>query len=73
MFGEIFKFTYFQNMTEIYFRDKLILKDQIILEPQLIPVNTVTQLEQYTHQATLVYINTGLSLACDFIEKFFFY
>lgn len=71
MFGEIFKFTYFQNMTEIYFRDKLILKDQIILEPQLIPVNTVTQLEQYTHQATLVYINTGLSLACDFIEKIF--
>ena len=31
--GEIFKFTYFQNVTEIYFNDLLVLKDKIILEP----------------------------------------
>lgn len=56
--GEIFKFTYFQNTTEIYFSNLLVLKDKILLEPQVCPVNTVVQLEEYTHQATFIYINT---------------
>ena len=59
IFGEIFKFTYFQNVTEICFNDLLILKDKIILEPQVVPVDTVIQLEGYTHQATFIYLNTG--------------
>lgn len=59
--GEIFKFTYFQNVTEIRFNDLLILKDKIILEPQVVPVDTVIQLEGYTHQATFIYLNTGNS------------
>ena len=61
IFGEIFKFTYFQNVTEICFNDLLILKDKIILEPQVVPVDTVIQLEGYTHQATFIYLNTGNS------------
>ncbi|TDI75781.1 MAG: urease accessory protein UreD [Betaproteobacteria bacterium] len=61
IFGEIFKFTYFQNVTEIRFNDLLILKDKIILEPQVVPVDTVIQLEGYTHQATFIYLNTGNS------------
>ena len=61
IFGEIFKFTYFQNVTEICFNDLLILKDKIILEPQIVPVDTVIQLEGYTHQATFIYLNTGNS------------
>ena len=61
IFGEIFKFTYFQNVTEICFNDLLILKDKIILEPQEVPVDTVIQLEGYTHQATFIYLNTGNS------------
>ena len=60
-FGEIFKFTYFQNVTEICFNGLLILKDKIILEPQVVPVDTVIQLEGYTHQATFIYLNTGNS------------
>ena len=67
--GEIFKFTYFQNVTEIYFNDLLVLKDKIILEPKIYPVNTVIQLEEYTHQATFIYMNTKSSHgACDLIE-----
>jgi urease accessory protein len=61
IFGEIFRFTYFQNVTEICFNDLLILKDKIILEPQVVPVDTVIQLEGYTHQATFIYLNTGNS------------
>ncbi len=68
--GEIFRFTYFQNMTEIYIKNNLILKDKIILEPQVKPVNTVIQLEAYTHQATFIYLNTDRgSVAHEFIAK----
>ncbi len=70
IFGEIFRFTYFQNVTEIYFHDLLILKDKIILEPKAVPVNTVIQLEEYTHQATFIYLNTGSSrVAHEFIAE----
>ena len=68
--GEIFRFTYFQNVTEIYFNDLLILKDKIILEPQVSSVNTVIQLEEYTHQGTFIYINTKSAHGvCELIEK----
>lgn len=68
--GEIFKFTSFQNVTEIYFNDLLVLKDKIRLEPHICPVNTVIQLEEYTHQATFIYINTNNNQSiCDLVEK----
>ena len=68
--GEIFKFTSFQNVTEIYLNDLLVLKDKIRLEPNVSPVNTVIQLEEYTHQATFIYINTNNNQrACDLVEK----
>jgi urease accessory protein len=68
--GEIFKFTYFQNVTEIYFNDLLVLKDKIILEPKVHSVNTIIQLEEYTHQATFIYMNTRSSHgACELIEE----
>jgi len=68
--GEIFRFTYFQNVTEIYFKDLLVLKDKIILEPQVCSVNTVVQLEEYTHQATFIYMNTKSNYGiCELIEK----
>jgi urease accessory protein len=68
--GEIFKFTYFQNVTEIYFNDLLVLKDKIILEPKVHSVNTVIQLEEYTHQATFIYMNTKSSHgAFELIEE----
>lgn len=68
--GEIFKFTYFQNVTEIYFNDLLVLKDKIILEPKVHSVNTIIQLEEYTNQATFIYMNTRSSHgACELIEE----
>ena len=68
--GEKFRFTYFQNVTEIYFNGLLILKDKIILEPKVRLTNTVVQLEEYTHQATFIYINTKSSHGvCELIEN----
>jgi urease accessory protein len=56
--GEIFRFTYFQNLTEIYLKNKLILKDNILLKPDVVPPETIGQWEEFTHQGTFIYINT---------------
>ncbi len=57
--GEVFRFSHFQNLTEVYYLDRLILKDNVHLEPQWAPLNTMVQLETYTHQAALIHIDTG--------------
>lgn len=61
--GEVFKFSHFQNLVEVYHNQKMILKDNILLQPQITDMNTIGQTENYTHQGTLMYVNTsGLDL-----------
>lgn len=67
--GEEFKYSRFQNLTEIYLKNKLILKDNVLLQPQLTDVHTLGQMEGYTHQGTLIYINTGLQEIKPVIEN----
>lgn len=57
--GEVFLFSKFQNLTEVFHNGKLILKDNILLEPLLADVETLGQMEGYTHQGALIHINTG--------------
>lgn len=56
--GEVFLFKKFQNLTEIYSDNKLIIKDNILIEPALMNIHSMGQLEGYTHQATLLHVNT---------------
>ncbi|WP_194776191.1 urease accessory protein UreD [Pararhodonellum marinum] len=56
--GEIFHFKRFQNLTEVFLNQKLILKDNILLQPDKIDINALGQVEGYTHQATLMYVNS---------------
>jgi len=55
--GEIFKFTHFQSLTEIFGNGKLLLKDNIVVKPAAIDLNGIGQVEGFTHQATLIYVN----------------
>jgi urease accessory protein len=55
--GEIFKFTQFQSLTEIFSNGKMLLKDNILIKPQSIDLNGIGQVEGFTHQATLIYVN----------------
>lgn len=57
--GEVFRFSKLHNITEIYHRGKLIIKDNLLLQPQLLPMQAIGQMEGYTHQATLLYVHTG--------------
>jgi urease accessory protein len=67
--GEIFRFTSFQNLTEVYFKQKLVFKDNVLLQPQQVPPGTIGQWEGYTHQGTLLYLNTGERPAQVYLDK----
>lgn len=57
-YGEVFKLKRFQNLTEIYHNDKLVVKDNVLIQPDLIPIDSIGNLEQYTHQGTLIFYST---------------
>jgi urease accessory protein len=59
--GEVFKFSKYHNLTEIYLNQKLIIKENLLIKPLQIDVNAIGQLENYTHQASLIYLNES----CD--------
>ena len=55
--GEEFKFTRYHNVTNVHLNNKLVVKENILLEPLKKNVHTIGQLEGYTHQATLLFIH----------------
>lgn len=57
-YGEVFKLKRFQNLMEIYHHDKLVIKDNVVIQPDLIPISCIGNLEQYTHQGTLIFYST---------------
>lgn len=60
--GEIFKFSSYQSITEIFYQEKLIVKENILMEPAEINVKLIGQLEGYTHQASLICIDNKINV-----------
>lgn len=60
--GEVFLFSKYHNLTEIYLNNKLIVKENLLIEPSVININAIGQLEEHTHQASLIIINNDLGL-----------
>jgi urease accessory protein len=56
--GEVFKLKRFQNVMEIYHNNKLVVKDNVLIQPDMIPVSSIGNQEQYTHQGTLIFYST---------------
>lgn len=57
-YGEVFKLKRFQNLMEIYHENKLMVKDNVLIQPDVIPIRSIGNLEQYTHQGTLIFYST---------------
>ncbi len=55
--GEIFKFSRYHNVTNIYLDNKLVVRENVLMEPLIRNVHMLGQLEGYTHQSTLLFIN----------------
>lgn len=68
--GEEFAYNHFQNLTEIYVEGKLQVKDNVLLQPDLMPIQGIGILEGFTHQGTLIYYNTAHIGVLDYIEYF---
>ncbi|MEC4053537.1 urease accessory protein UreD [Myroides odoratimimus] len=69
--GEEFEYNHFQNLTEIYVEGKLKVKDNVLLQPDLMPIKEIGILEGYTHQGTLIYYNTANVSVLEYIEYFY--
>ena len=54
---EVFTFSKYHNSTEIFLNRKLILKENIVMQPSLVHPEKMGQLEGYTHQASLIIID----------------
>ena len=55
--GEEFIFKRFHSVTNIYLYNKLVVKENVLLEPFKNNMHTIGQLEGYTHQSTLLFID----------------
>lgn len=55
--GEEFLFSQYHNLTEIYLNNKLIIKENLLIQPSKINPKAIGQLEGYTHQASLIYLD----------------
>ena len=60
--GEVFQFSKYHNITEVYLQDKLVIKENLLIEPATINVNAIGQLEGFTHQASLIYLHTATEI-----------
>ena len=60
--GEEFQFTRFHSVTNIFINDKLVVKENILLEPLKNNIHAIGQLEGFTHQSTLLFINSAVDM-----------
>ncbi|MEJ7587984.1 MAG: urease accessory protein UreD [Ferruginibacter sp.] len=55
--GEIFLFSKYHSITEIFLEDRLVIKENLLLEPRKMNLGAIGQLEKFTHQASLIYLH----------------
>lgn len=60
--GEEFTFTRFHSVTNIYLNDKLVVKENVLFEPLKMNVHAIGQLEGFTHQSTLLFLNNSANI-----------
>jgi urease accessory protein len=60
--GEAFLFTQYHSITEMYFNNKLVIKENLLMQPAGIDVYTIGQLEGYSHQASMIYLQENIEI-----------
>lgn len=58
--GEVFRMSSYHSITEIFFDQKLLMKENVLLVPEQKNPQIIGQLEQYTHQASFIFIHEKL-------------
>jgi urease accessory protein len=55
--GELFLFSRYHSVTNIYINNKLMIKENLLMQPALVNVHAIGQLEGFTHQASMLWID----------------
>jgi urease accessory protein len=61
--GEVFKFSSYHSITEIFLNKKLAVKENLLIRPCDVNPLSMGQMEDYTHQASLIFINERAGMA----------
>jgi urease accessory protein len=63
--GEVFRFSKYHSVTDIFINNKLVIKENLLMQPSLIDPRGLGQLEGFTHQASLICFNrNGMGTEC---------
>jgi urease accessory protein len=60
--GEMFSFRRYQSITEIFVNDRMVMKENLYMQPSTVNASGMGQLEGYTHQATLIVIDKDIAI-----------
>ena len=60
--GEAFLFSKFHSLSNVYQNGKLVIKENLLMQPSFINLHGIGQLEGYTHQASMICIDNKLEL-----------
>lgn len=61
--GEIFKFSKYHSRTSIYLNKKIVVNENLLIQPLVVNPFSIGQLEGYTHQASLILLNEKIDCA----------
>ena len=62
LMGEVFQFSSYHSVTEIFLNDKLVVKENLLMKPLITNYLSIGHLEGYSHHASLVFINEEASI-----------
>jgi urease accessory protein len=70
--GEVFLFSQYHNITEVFMNNKLVIKENLLIQPYIVDPNGMGQLEGYTHQASFIYMDekADCNNAADMIHDY---
>lgn len=55
--GEVFRFSKYHNITEVFINGKPVIKENLLMQPLLVNPDLIGQLEGFTHQASFIYVD----------------
>lgn len=68
--GEQFHFSKYHSRTDIFLSGRIVVKENLLLQPERCAPQRLGQLEGFTHQASLFYLDeaTAISECCDVVH-----
>jgi urease accessory protein len=60
--GEVFRLSRYHNLTEVYLDDRIITRDNLLMQPTLVDPNSTGQLEGFTHQASMIIYQQSMNI-----------